>query len=54
MEDHEVRSEEKIEINQELFFDIIKKTYEKGKNSEEITIQKMMEDLIIDLRTCTE
>lgn len=42
------------EMNQELFFDVIRKTYEKGKNNEEITIQKLMEDLIIDLKTCTE
>ncbi|MBT2694771.1 hypothetical protein [Bacillus sp. ISL-55] len=42
------------EINQELFFDVIRKTYEKGKNTDELTIQKLMEDLIIDLKTCTE
>ncbi|WP_226642916.1 hypothetical protein [Mesobacillus subterraneus] len=42
------------EMNQELFFDVIRKTYEKGKNAEEITMQKLMEDLIIDLKTCTE
>jgi hypothetical protein len=47
-------NEKAAEINQKLFFDVIKKTYEKGKNNEEITIQKLMEDLIIDLKTCTE
>ena len=46
--------EKTTEINQELFYNVIKKTYEKGKNNEEITIQKLMEDLIIDLKTCTE
>lgn len=48
-------SEEKTtDMNQELFFDVMRKTYEKGKNNEELTIQKLMEDLIIDLKTCTE
>ncbi|WLR55377.1 hypothetical protein LC048_24460 [Mesobacillus subterraneus] len=48
-------SQEKLsELNQELVFDVIRKTYEKGKSSEEMTIQKLMEDLIIDLKTCTE
>lgn len=41
------------ELNQELFFDVMKRTFEKGTNSEEITIQKLMEDLIIDLKTIT-
>jgi hypothetical protein len=55
-EDHEVRSsqEKTHELNQELVFDVIRKTYEKGKSNEEMTIQKIMEDLIIDLKTCTE
>ena len=39
------------EINQELFFDVMKRTYENGKNNEELTIQKLIEDLIIDLKT---
>ncbi|GAM14771.1 hypothetical protein [Mesobacillus selenatarsenatis] len=48
-------SEEKTTaMNQELVLDVIRKTYEKGKNNQEITIQKLMEDLIIDLKTCSE
>lgn len=46
--------EKSTEINQELFFDVIRKTFEKGSNNEEITIQKLMDDLIIDLKTITE
>ncbi len=41
------------ELNQELFYDLMKRTFEKGTNSEEITMQKLMEDLIIDLKTIT-
>jgi hypothetical protein len=39
------------ENKQQMFFDVMKKTFEKGTNSEEITIQKLMDDLIIDLKT---
>jgi DNA primase catalytic subunit len=46
--------ENSAELNQELVFDVIRKTYEKAKNNEEMTIQKLMEDLIIDLKTCSE
>lgn len=45
--------EKQTELNRELFFDVMKKTFEKGKNNEEITIQKLMDDLIIDLKTIT-
>ncbi|WP_176167251.1 hypothetical protein [Mesobacillus jeotgali] len=40
-------------LNQELFFDVIKRTFEKGMENEEMTIQKLMDDLIIDLKTIT-
>jgi hypothetical protein len=45
--------EKQTELNRELFFDVMKKTFEKGTNSEEITIKKLMDDLIIDLKTIT-
>jgi hypothetical protein len=45
--------EKQVELNRELFFDVMKRTFEKGTNSEEITIQKLMDDLIIDLKTIT-
>ena len=45
--------EKTTEWNQELFFDVMKRTFEKGANSEEMTIQKLMDDLIIDLKTIT-
>ncbi|WP_170169115.1 hypothetical protein [Mesobacillus subterraneus] len=46
--------ERPAELNQELFFDVMKRTFEKGTSNNEITIQKLMEDLIIDLKTCSE
>lgn len=45
--------ERPAELNQELFFDVMKRTFEKGTKNEEMTIQKLMDDLIIDLRTIT-
>lgn len=45
--------ENPVEQNQKIFFDVIKSAYEKGKNNDEITIQKLMDDLIIDLKTIT-
>ena len=38
------------EFNQEHFFDLIKKTYEKGMNEKEITVEKVMADLKEDLK----
>jgi hypothetical protein len=38
------------EYNQELFFDIIKRAYEKGMNEKEITVAKIVEDLKNDLK----
>jgi tRNA A-37 threonylcarbamoyl transferase component Bud32 len=38
------------EYNQELFFDAIKKAYEKGMNEKEMTVQKIVEDLKNDLK----
>ena len=38
------------EYNQELFFDIIKRAYEKGMNEKEITVARIVEDLKNDLR----
>ncbi|CAM3832796.1 hypothetical protein [Mesobacillus thioparans] len=46
--------EKSAEWNQELFFDVMKRTFEKGTNSEEMTIKKLMEDLIFDLKTINE
>lgn len=46
--------EKHTELNRELFFDVMKRTFEKGTNSEEITIQKLMDDLILDLKTITD
>jgi hypothetical protein len=43
--------ERTADLNQELFFDLIKKTFEKGTSNNEITIQKLMDDLIIDIKT---
>lgn len=36
--------------NQELFFDVIRKTYEKGMSEKEITMEKIMEELKTDLK----
>ena len=52
-EEEEVSTEEKpVELNQKLFFDVIKSAYEKG-NNDEITIKKLMDDLIIELKMIT-
>lgn len=45
--------EKPTQLNQELFFDLMKRTFEKGTNNEEITIQGLMDDLIVDLKTIT-
>jgi hypothetical protein len=38
------------EYNQELFFDVIRKAYEKGMNEKEMTVERIVEDLKNDLR----
>ncbi|WP_174734307.1 hypothetical protein [Mesobacillus harenae] len=37
--------------NQELFYNLLKKTYEKGTTDKEITVQKVLEDLRLELQT---
>lgn len=37
-------------LNQEHFFNILKKAYDKGINEKEITVKKIMEELKIDLK----
>ncbi|MDQ0413824.1 hypothetical protein [Mesobacillus stamsii] len=46
--------ERPAEWNQELFYDVMKRAFEKGTNSKEITIQKLIEDLIFDLKAIHE
>ncbi|CAM3922430.1 hypothetical protein [Mesobacillus zeae] len=41
----------KMGFDQELFFDVMKKVYEKGLTDNEITIERIMEDLKADLRS---
>jgi hypothetical protein len=40
-------------LNQEHFFNILKKAYEKGTNEKEITLKKIMDELKIDLKNST-
>lgn len=37
-------------LNQEHFFDVLKKAYEKGRNEKEMTVQKILDELKIDLK----
>lgn len=37
-------------LNQEHFFNILKKAYEKGINEKEITVKKILDELKIDLK----
>lgn len=46
--------ERPAEHKQELFYDVIRRTFEKGTTNEEMTIQKLIDDLIIDLKTIAE
>ncbi|WP_404329934.1 hypothetical protein [Mesobacillus maritimus] len=39
-----------IQPNQDKFFDLLKKTYEKGNFDKEITVERLLEDLKIDIR----
>lgn len=41
---------EDIGLNQEHFFNILKKAYDKGINEKEITVQKILDQLKIDLK----
>jgi hypothetical protein len=40
-------------LNQEHFFNILKKAYEKGTHEKEITLKKIMDELKIDLKNST-
>lgn len=35
---------------QDEFFDLLKRTYEKGMNEKEITVERLLEDLKVDIR----
>ena len=38
------------DIKQDEFFDLLKRTYEKGMNEKEITVERLLEDLKVDIR----
>jgi tRNA A-37 threonylcarbamoyl transferase component Bud32 len=35
---------------QDEFFDLLKRTYEKGMTEKEITVERLLEDLKVDIR----
>jgi len=37
-------------LNQEHFFDVLKRAYEKGLTEKEITVQKILDDLTSELK----
>ena len=39
-----------ISDKQDEFFDLLKRTYEKGMSEKEITVERLLEDLKIDIR----
>ena len=39
-----------ISGKQDEFFDVLKRTYEKGMSEKEITVERLLEDLKIDIR----
>ena len=46
---------EMIDINgkQDVFFDLLKRTYQKGMEDNELTLEKLLDDLKLDLRKVT-
>jgi hypothetical protein len=40
-------------LNQEHFFNILKKAYDKGINEKEITVKKILDELKLDLKNST-
>jgi hypothetical protein len=41
-------------LNQEHFFNILKKAYDKGINEKEITVKSIMDELKIELKNSSE
>ncbi|TCN24155.1 hypothetical protein [Mesobacillus foraminis] len=44
------KKEYSFNFRQEQFFDLIRRTYEKGLNDQEMTVEKLLKDLQIDLK----
>lgn len=44
------KEESHFNFRQEQFFDLIRRTYEKGLSDKEITVEKLLKDLKIDIR----
>ncbi|MCM3569401.1 hypothetical protein [Neobacillus mesonae] len=44
------KEEIKLSPDNALFFEIVKKAYEKGRNNKEVTLEEIMEELKTDLR----
>ena len=38
---------------QDVFFDLLKRTYEKGMEDNDLTVEKLLDDLKLDLRKVT-
>ncbi len=39
-----------LNVKQDEFFDLLKRTYEKGMNEKEMTVERLLEDLKVDIR----
>lgn len=39
-----------LDVKQDEFFDLLKRTYEKGMNEKEMTVERLLEDLKVDIR----
>ena len=39
-----------LQVKQDEFFDLLKRTYEKGTSEKDITVERLLEDLKMDIR----